>query len=943
MSQSQRNHLLALVKADIHFDTLYEQASQAATTYGGQLWTDHGEHDPGVTFLEGYSYSTSDLAYRETLPLVDLLTPPVNQQTPGDGIFPADFGPQMALTCGPITLQDYRKTLLDLTDSANNSYLFRDVQFVLLKDVSTPTAASYPDYWYYFNSDNLEFSFVVPTPADGSTPVDYWLRGNYALYLELMSGVTQDIAQPVLNDFLTNNRNLCESISQIRWMTPQEINPRSTIELKPGVQDIAGVYAALYSATAAYITPTASHASTSELLNQGASVEDIYEGPYLAHGWQSTLPPQTDYTKKITVQLAGLAEEWMKVDGVKSIYTIGTSSSADNDWSWTTGSAETYPCLWGSDPIKRMIDKIRLVTSDGTYVTATATDVEAKLAPQAIEDNPPVVLPYGRPRNVAQYHPVSDKIPPCYSLQQLSVNGGNQALYQFLLPFEQALANGCQLLSMLPQLLAFERTGSTVWGAQWPYASGSIGDQVHATYKSDLLQQITAAADDYNQELRILNHLLGYFGAEQAAQMLDTSADDFLQVEQDYLGQITTLAYHRDNIRVDEVSALQKRIAARMGLGPELFADSGTVDMGSLPFYLVEHRQLLPTQPDPIFNSPIYPVGLAVSVDNKTLTVTCPPNPPLDTLKPSQLIDFVIPEGASGNYTLQALIVDQVDVASSQFTLQISANPQLQIHLQQVLDAWGSNTLYWENCDVWMREIEYPLVYSQDTVDPPVAPVTLMIAAGFPFPAGVQKDDVLQIRSIEPVSGGSWVLKVTVNAVDGLARTLSVSPVAGETNVFPSPTDVANYTWHNTSTADPFSMVVSLVLDWSMLPANGDIYATQDWILHSVQAELPAHVALMVHWLSDNSNDPQSFQSFAQTYATWQNSQTTASTATYQLLWKLGLGVLPAFQTGIGTMIIATPDQQTAVIGSAGDQWNIDVIIEDSLFFVPKNAPTTQP
>jgi hypothetical protein len=56
------------------------------------------------------------------------------------------------------------------------------------------------------------------------------------------------------------------------------------------------------------------------------------------------------------------------------------------------------------------------------------------------------------------------------------------------------------------------------------------------------------------------------------------------------------------------------------------------------------------------------------------------------------------------------------------------------------------------------------------------------------------------------------------------------------------------------------------------------------------------------------------------------------------LLWKLGLGRVPAaLDVGIGAMIIAKPEQQTEVIGASGDEWNVDVIVENSLFFVPKN------
>jgi hypothetical protein len=59
--------LLPIVQDSIFFDALLAQAKQAITTYAGETWTDTGEHDPGVTFMEGFGYSVSDLAYRNTL------------------------------------------------------------------------------------------------------------------------------------------------------------------------------------------------------------------------------------------------------------------------------------------------------------------------------------------------------------------------------------------------------------------------------------------------------------------------------------------------------------------------------------------------------------------------------------------------------------------------------------------------------------------------------------------------------------------------------------------------------------------------------------------------------------------------------------------------------------------------------------------------------------
>jgi hypothetical protein len=927
--------LLPIVRDSIYFDALLAQAKQAITTYAGQTWTDTGEHDPGVTLMEGFSYSVSDLAYRNTLPLTDLLTPPVADQTEGDGIFPTSFGPQIALTSGPITPDDYRRALLDLYDTEKQCFYFRNVQLVIDGD----------DYAYWYNTDAHEFSFEKPTPIDGISPIEYTLRGNYTLYLEPTRETQSDnsAATTALDAFLSDNRNLGESVSGIVWTAPQVINPVAVIELEDNVQDIASIYAALYATTEKFISPPAERYSAAALADQGAKVEEIYQGPSLEYGWIPDLPAPVDYTQRVTVNLGALAQLWLAISGIKSIVSLKEYTNSDNVWTWTTAKNLTYPQLWGSDPLSTITASVQLITAGGEYAQASKSEIEAELVPDSVSQDPPVIVPYGRSRDIAQYHPVSDKIPPCYGLQQLPPASVQPQLYQFLLPFEQMMANGCQQLAMLPQLLSFKRSGDTVWGEQWPYASGSIGDQVHAGYSDALITQMQANANDYDQELAILNYLLGYFGTQRASRMLDTSSDEFLIVEQDYLGQITDLAYHRDNIRIDQVSALQKRIAARLGLGSSLFTDG--VDMGNLPFYLIEHRALLPAQPSSQYDSPIYPTAVA-STDETTLTVTQSATPSLDELLVGQLIDFVLVGGLgldndTDNYTLQGLIVDQVDVSAQTFSLNIEQNPQLALYQDQIVAAATSGSLYWQNCKVWLQDIQYPLDYAENQTGVPTDGKIFTIPTAVPFPALVQENDVLLINAIHEPDGSNstWSLKVTVKSIDDIAGTVTVARAEGETNNYPADEDVGNYYWYDQNSVDRFSFIVSVVLNKAILPQDGDSYTTELWVKQCVQAELPAHVSIMIHWLDDQSSSASnyfSFQGFAQTYASWQQTDTAPSAATYQLLWMLSLGRLPARLTGIGAMTIASDDQRTAVVGAGDDQWNINVIVEDGLFFVPK-------
>ncbi|MDR5837931.1 hypothetical protein [Caballeronia sp. LZ034LL] len=928
-----KRDVFELVQDDIHFDSLWERARETVEQFGGQVWTDTGEHDPGVTFLQGYAYGASDLGYRHTLPLVDLLTPPLAEQTEGGGVFPAEFGPHQALTCGPITLEDYRRALLDLTDSTGSYFLFRNVQLLPLD--SDGSDARQQDYRYYYSPQTLEFSFKAP---NDKAAVKYWLRGNYSLRFERTREALVNTSEPdkQLHAFLTDHRNLCESVTHTICETWQKLNPLVEIELNEHVQDYAAVFAELYRTGEDYVSPRVSHETADTLEGRGASATEIYDGPCLSHGWQSRLPPATDYTVHISVNLSGLAARWTRIAGVKSVRSIRTEqATSDPGWEWRS-DVGYYPLLWGDDPLTKMTSSVKLITADGRYVTATKAEIEAKLASTPVEDNPPKVLPYGKVRDVAQYHPVTDKMPACYNLQLPLNAGGPQALYQFLLPFEQAMSNSCRQLAMLPALLSFIRQGETTWGAQWPYAEGSAGDGAHSAYKTDLIEHSASAAVDGVQERKLIDHLLGYFGTEAASPMLDTSKSEFLTIQQSALSQITTLAYQRASIRVDQVSALQKRIAARMGWGQALFDDD--VDMGALPFYLVEHRALLPQKPSSLYDSPMTPEQLTLSADNRMLTVVCSHEHSLDQMLKGQLIEFTY-TNESGTHVAQGGIVDSYDSHAYTFSIDLTANPFLRVVLEPILTAQDNKKLTWNNAASWLKKIVYPLRYGPGTSETPGPEVQLTIPDDFPFPSCLQKGDTVSINSITQLGIEPWSMKVEVVSVDRLAGMLSIKPVVGEQQALPAVSAQESYAWHALDSTDRFSMIVSLVLNRNMLPQNGDVYATEAWIKRCVQAELQAHIRLMIHWLDEDESKPQSFGSFALSYAAWQNAQTVTSTSTFQITWKLGLGRPPAgLNTGIGALRIATPEQRDAVLGPDGDQWNIDVLFENALFFVPEDV-----
>ncbi|WP_387689177.1 hypothetical protein [Photorhabdus sp. RM71S] len=931
---SDNNTLFSQVRDSIHFDTLLEQGMEAIDIYAGQIWTDTAEHDPGVTLLQDFCYGTSDLAYRHCLPLKDLLTPKLKDQK--EGIFPAAFGPQQALTCGPVTMDDYRRAVLDLHDNGNpGKFYFRNVQLALEDEKDEQYK-----YWFDASPGKRIFTFSKPKEEANAELTFLILKGNYHIYLELMSDVDQSQAQEALDNFLDKHRNLCERVREVTWVIAQPLNIESTIELEDDCTDYARVLAEIYMTAEAFISPQARRTTAADLLAQGASSDAVYQGPKLQHGWITKLPPPYNYRERISVDISPLASLWLSIDGVKSIQGLQLQGRTAGTWMWSSNVGR-YPQLWGDDPFKILSDEsstasVKLVKR-GQQCTAAADAIKRYVVTPALIDEDDVVMPYGRYRQPAKYHSLGGRMPPCYGLQEPASLASQIQLHQFMLPFEQVLANGCQQLALLPDLLAFNRTQSTpVWGGQWPFADDdSIVNKVHAQYRDNLNKYLSEYQEDSDKELAIINDLLGYFGSQRSPRTLPIDKEDFLTVQRSYLNQHAVLGYHRASIQIQSVSALQKRIAARLGIGKALFTEKPAMD--NLPFYLVEHRALLPALPDPQYEEEQVPMAADNDQQNFQLTVKVEDGHPLHV---GLMIDLIIKsdDGVGQDYTLPTVMVKEIKVESTGTLLfcSLQDNAQLNHNVARLVEAHDDKKLRWKNSDIWLQDMWYPLHYDSDT-HLNMGEKRIKATLDAPYPVMLQVDDTISLHDIDDKIIHAEVVKT--NRING-----SFVIKAKGSDILPD--SDKNYRWYidvdsSKPMKDRFSFMISLVFPQTLLNNIDDQVMTENWIKQCISEEIPCHISALIHWL-----DNTAFTTFGRTYQEWQNNgmplgdhsyHMPLGDHSYQLLRQLTLGTTLGVLNGIGYMRIATEQQRTDVVGQSGTEWREQVITDNELFFIPKN------
>ena len=71
----------------LNFQVLKELGLETIIQTGSQQWTDYNEHDPGITILEILTLAATDLSYRTTFSIEDILTTKTNTST-GPEYFP---------------------------------------------------------------------------------------------------------------------------------------------------------------------------------------------------------------------------------------------------------------------------------------------------------------------------------------------------------------------------------------------------------------------------------------------------------------------------------------------------------------------------------------------------------------------------------------------------------------------------------------------------------------------------------------------------------------------------------------------------------------------------------------------------------------------------------------------------------------------------------------
>jgi len=469
----------------------YEWLRNAGLNYiqqfSGKLWTDYNIHDPGITMLELLCYALTDISYRLSFPVQDILTAPGDKSPDVNDFFTA----RKILTTHPVTINDYRKLLLDHIPSIRNIWL------------ETLDAINYEPTIYYDKKDCV----ATLKLADPSHPYEILqLKGLYivkldvedyetilahhpnhvktlAQYRDKDSTITDEIAQPgeykscILNyarTILLNSRNLSEDFEVVKLAKEEFVAVCADIELKPDA-NADDVFTEIYSVLYNYINPAMQLYSFKEMLNRGKRTEDIFNGPIATRGFIDDDVLDAHGHKEV-LYVSDIINLLMNIDGILQIKTIHLSSYTKDESTGTytiLKDAQMY-CLHLDDVLN---DVFQFVLDAGEQdptkvfnhirfskgLIYFTPERKASYVNQNFIDYPDVPddfqndlkVPAGKNRNLTNYYSIQNDLPLTYYTGMDGVPNSVSNLRKaqrlqtkaYLLFFDQMLADYLSLLN----------------------------------------------------------------------------------------------------------------------------------------------------------------------------------------------------------------------------------------------------------------------------------------------------------------------------------------------------------------------------------------------------------------------------------------------------------------------------------------------------------------
>ena len=596
MAESLTISNVPLEHPGMDYALLRQEGIKIIEKLAGSRWTDYNTHDPGITILEALCYAITDLSYRLSFEMEDLLAYPASEADSP----PLFLTAREILTVNPLTINDYRKLLIDI-DGVKNAWL---------EPIDTPQ----PELYYDANNAKLSFSSL-----DLAEPVR--LRGLYRVLLEQEPGYQKSALEKAAKVRLHQHRSLCEDFAEIQVLDFEEITVKAEIEIADEA-DPQALIAQIHTALAHHISPSLPFLTLQALLDQGKPVEDIFAGPILDHGFIDDQQLQ-QFDRKSELHTSDLIHVILDIAGVNTVRRITLASGQSSEQEWALDlDPQLTPRL---KSIKAIVEAHDFTFYKGQIICdLDLTRIEQMIAafsksqmqPSAPLPPQDFAIPTGDYRELAEYESIQSEFPLAYGIGEIGLPASASAerkaqakqLQAYLMVFDQLLANFFAQLDHVKDLFCPENAHAKTYFAQ-SIAHLPGGDRIlQTTYEEHLKSLQESATVALDRKNRLLEHLIAQYGetftnysllypnSELSDTILKCKADFARDYRRVSAGRNQAANYTLDPNQLENfqnVSGLKRRVARLLGIEPaRQFLASSEAE----GFYIIEHILLRPRQ-----------------------------------------------------------------------------------------------------------------------------------------------------------------------------------------------------------------------------------------------------------------------------------------------------------------------------------------------------------
>jgi hypothetical protein len=593
----------------MNYEFLHSEGLKYIEKLAHKIWTDYNLHDPGITILELLCYAITDLGYRTSYPIEDILA---SSEDSSKNLSEQFFSAKTILPTRPVTENDYRKLLLDI-EGVINAWLVRHHPAPFYVDCLNSKLS--------YDNNHLENKVV--------------LKGLYDIMLELekdKAGQASEIIKKAKAK-LHKNRNLCEDFICFNIIEPKEFILCAEIDLAFDA-DIDEVEASIFYEVQKYLTPPVKFYTLQEMFDKGKRADEIFEGPLLEHGFIDDDELEASFIRN-TIRLSDIIQIIMDIEGVLAVRDVivrPASGEVMSDDKWIIKVNEKGKL---NQPVIDVQGSRIVYYKDILPFRADEDKVKDDLQKRRDKEHRKLIssedipIPEGQFRDIEQYYSFQNHFPQNYGISQTGLPGSAtekrkaraKQLKAYLLFYDQVLADYFSQLAHVKELFSLNKEVKKTYFTQVVLSVKDV--EKDGLYEKDIPQlkkKIQELAEDkdlfFKRRNIFLDHLLARF-AENFNEYVwlmyslngNQAKEDMIETKLNFLKEYRAISSERgmafnyrdkDNLwDTYNVSGLEHRLARLLGFENYQRRNLCTPPVSDEEgLFVVEHILLRPINPE---------------------------------------------------------------------------------------------------------------------------------------------------------------------------------------------------------------------------------------------------------------------------------------------------------------------------------------------------------